>query len=179
MRLWDVAAGKPAGTLGGQSQGVWSVDWSRDGARVACGGYDKTVTVWDVASGEVQMAVPNAFSRFARVLSFSPNGELLACGGMDLNDDPHKGRMRVWHVPGGKEVAADFPIELYPTFLPGDGAVVAGWTYEHGRVTVCEAVSGRVRAAWRRIPAASKDWRSRPTAAAWRAGARRAWAISG
>jgi WD40 repeat protein len=143
IRLWDVAAAKPAGALGGRCSGMWGVAWSSDGALVMCGGWDRAVHIWDVATGEQHPAIRNAAPRFLRSLAFSPNADLIATGGT--------GPARLWDTKTGKEIPAAFPDGLNPACLPTGDAVV-GWTYDRGRVTICDVPSGRARASWRAHP---------------------------
>jgi WD40 repeat protein len=143
IRLWDVATAKPTGTLGGDWSGMWGVAWSADGALVMCGGWDKAVRVWDLASGEQRPAILNAAPRFLRALAFSPRGDLIATGG--------SGPARLWDTKTGNEVPGSFPEDLNPVFLPAGDALV-GWTYSRGRVTICEVPSGQVRASWKAHP---------------------------
>jgi serine/threonine protein kinase len=142
VRLWDVATGKPAGTpgtLGGDARGMWGVAWSPDGMQVACGGWERTVRVWNVASGEERPPISNVCTRFVRGLAFSPKGDLIVTGG--------SGPTKLWDAKTGGEIPTDPIPEMCPTFLyPGDA--VAGWTHLAGRVTVWDLPSGQVRASW-------------------------------
>jgi WD40 repeat protein len=108
-----------------------------------CGGWDKAVRVWDLASGEQRPAILNAAPRFLRALAFSPRGDLIATGG--------SGPARLWDTKTGNEVPGSFPEDLNPVFLPAGDALV-GWTYSRGRVTICEVPSGQVRASWKAHP---------------------------
>ena len=51
MRVWDVVAGaelSPA-LVTGSAGGPFSIDWSRDGRRLAAGFSDGNIPIWDAA----------------------------------------------------------------------------------------------------------------------------------
>jgi WD40 repeat protein len=50
--VWDVATGEEKAKLEGHSDGVLSVAFSPDGKTVVSGSEDKTIRVWNVATGE-------------------------------------------------------------------------------------------------------------------------------
>jgi serine/threonine protein kinase len=138
VRLWKVATGKPEGTLGEAGTGMWAAVWSPDGTRIAAAGWDSTLRIWDVASREERLSVPNICTRFARGLAFSPKGEWIVTGG--------SGPTRLWDAKTGDEVATEPMPEMCPTFLSTGG--IAGWVHGAGRVVTCDVPSGKVRVAW-------------------------------
>jgi WD40 repeat protein len=88
-----LAAKPPPGlvrTLSGHGYWVNSVAWSPDGQYLASGSSDRTVRVWDVASGWT-LATLTRFQGGVNVLAWSPNGKYLATGSAEPNDT-----FRVW-----------------------------------------------------------------------------------
>jgi len=66
-----------------------SVALSPDGKRLATGGYDKTVKIWDTTSGRELFALPEAHEDSIECVAFSPNGKLIVS-----SDD--SGNIKVW-----------------------------------------------------------------------------------
>ena len=63
----DPTAGEIKSSLSGHSGYVCSVAWSPDGTKLASGSADKTVRIWEAATGKQlwQLNVGYAFSRFS------------------------------------------------------------------------------------------------------------------
>src|ERR1700727_2112159 len=65
-------------TLKGHRGGVTSVAFSPDGKLLASGSADKTIKLWDVATGKKEATMKHTSSVLAVV--YSPDGKLLASG---------------------------------------------------------------------------------------------------
>jgi serine/threonine protein kinase len=145
VRLWDVATAKPAGTpaLGGENSGNYCLQYSRDGQILVCGGWDRTVHIFDVAKGTERHNIADVGERFIRTLSISPDGQLIATGG--------SGATKLWNVSTREEVPSQLPAPLCPTFLP-NGKMLAGWSFYAGSVSLCDVSPPNKRIVWRAHP---------------------------
>ena len=114
--------------------------YSPDGKTLACGGFDKAVHLFDVATG-TEHVISVEVARFVRAMSFSPDSRWIATGG--------NGRTSLWDIATRTKVPMEVNLrdDMCPTILPG-GTALAGWTFDEGRVTLCDLPSGRVRETW-------------------------------
>jgi WD40 repeat protein/tRNA A-37 threonylcarbamoyl transferase component Bud32 len=76
--------------LRGHDSIVSSVDFSPDGSRIASGGWDGVVKVWDAATGK-ELFTLRGHAGWVRCVAFGPKGERLASCGQDQT-------VRVWDL---------------------------------------------------------------------------------
>lgn len=69
----------PAQILRGHTDIIWSLAWSPDGTRIASGGDDRAVRIWQVASGKQVRKLEHRAR--VDVVAWSPDGRWLATGG--------------------------------------------------------------------------------------------------
>jgi WD40 repeat protein len=87
--------------LEGHSGQVQAIAWSPDGKRLASGGVDSKVLLWEVqrkADGSLFVSTPRVFSGHKEAVlavAFSPDGTRLASGSADST-------IRIWDVASGK-----------------------------------------------------------------------------
>ena len=140
VQVWDVATGKNLLTYtehtrekakGGVIGGVCSVVWSPDGTRIASGGSDKTVQVWDAATGKNLLTYAEHTDRVAGV-AWSPDSKRIASGSWD-------GTVQVWDVATGVSLFGDHrPYMVLAVAWSPDGRCIA-WGRDFSEVGVWQA----------------------------------------
>jgi WD40 repeat protein len=104
VRLWDPVTGAERGTLAGHTGSVNALAFAPDGHTLATAGDDRTVNLWDLASGQAPANPREILRRGSPVnaLAFAPDGRTLAAA-------ERNGPISLWHVPR----------EGSPTEVPG------------------------------------------------------------
>jgi len=77
-------------TLTGHSDMVWSVVYSPDGRYLASGSNDKTIKIWEVATGKQLRTLTGHYGEVYSVV-YSPDGRYLVSGSGDET-------IKIWRV---------------------------------------------------------------------------------
>jgi WD40 repeat protein len=99
VTLWDVVEKKPFLQLHGFSSGnaAWSIPFSHNGRWVAATSVNKTITLWNKDTGQLQTTLHGHLG-IVMSADFSPDDRILASGGMDQV-------VRIWDVQWGQQRA--------------------------------------------------------------------------
>jgi len=108
VHVWDATTGQPVFSLFGQRGAASSLALAPD-ARVvaAASAVDGTVWLWKLTDGEPALLVVEAADGcMVESVAFHPNGQLLACGGIDwLATGGSDGAICIWDIKQPKKTA--------------------------------------------------------------------------
>ncbi|KAK3953026.1 hypothetical protein QBC32DRAFT_128536, partial [Pseudoneurospora amorphoporcata] len=122
-------------TLEGHSSSVSSVAFSPDGQRLASGSDDRTIKIWDPASGSCLQTLTGHSSTVVSV-AFSPDGQRLASGSGDNT-------IKIWDPASGsclQTLTGHSSIVVSVAFSP-DGQRLASGSYDH-TIKIWDPASG-------------------------------------
>ncbi|MFM6367676.1 MAG: WD40 repeat domain-containing protein [Dolichospermum sp.] len=83
--MWDIETGQVSLTLAGHNDAVTSVKVTPDGKKIVSSGWDRTVKVWDIETGECLTTFVGE-SRFGQVI-ISFDGKKIFAKEFNLNRD--------------------------------------------------------------------------------------------
>jgi WD40 repeat protein len=140
LRLWDLQAWNERTTLVGHAGCVMSLDFSPDGALLVTDGYDQTLRLWDVLTGQQRALVPGVTTGSGGLV-FAPNGKSI------VFRDSNSGLLMAWD-PGAEQPRRLFPELPLINCLGFDpaGRTLAVGTFGETGVLFVDAATGAIQA---------------------------------
>ncbi len=123
-------------TLTGHSDSVQSVVYSPDGRYLASGSRDKTIKIWEVATGK-ELRTLTGHSSWVSSVVYSPDGRYLASGNGDNT-------IKVWDVVTGTELRtlAGYSGWVWSVAYSPDGRYLASGSYDN-TIKIWEVATGK------------------------------------
>ncbi|MDE7226925.1 MAG: caspase family protein [Treponemataceae bacterium] len=119
----------------GHSDSVYSVAWSPDGKYIASGSGDKSIKIWDAATGK-ELRTLEGHLKDVYSVAWSPDGKHIASG-----SDDHTAK--IWDAASGKEVRTlDHSSHVNSVAWSPDGKYIASGSWD-GSVKIWDAASGK------------------------------------
>jgi WD40 repeat protein len=112
---------------------------SPDGELLAGNGGDRTIKLWNVASGQIERELAGHAAKIVS-LEFSPDGKWLVSTG---GGEKSRGELFVWDVQKGEQRCGVEHLQgmhntIYSACFSGDGGLLA-WTAGGHQIEICDA----------------------------------------
>jgi WD40 repeat protein len=135
IHLWDIPSERVVGVLSGHSNIVWNMAFSPDGKMLVSASSDRTAKIRDWRAGDILKVIE--FPGEVVSVSFSPDGQILAVGGVDeLQNQVQNASIRTYST-GAWEPLVKFPEYLSigaMAFSPKGGTLIGGGTSRNVQV---------------------------------------------
>ncbi|MCC6394852.1 MAG: TIR domain-containing protein [Bryobacterales bacterium] len=129
--VWDVKAGKPAATLEGHSEMVWSAGYDQDGSFILTSSADGTARLWNAQTGS-QVRIFRGHKEPVLQAIFSPDGHRITTASAD-------GTARIWDRETGATV---FVLQGHQ---PDFGVCCAQYSRDGTRLITASSFDGTAR----------------------------------
>ena len=107
--IWSLGGNQEPVVLTGHDLGVKCLRFSPDGRRLASGGFDSEVRIWDAVKGGTPLALLSGHEESVESVCFSPDGLIVASASHTTYDHISEDRtMRFWNAKTGEELLSSF-----------------------------------------------------------------------